>query len=154
MHLFFDATSAKGHFCSVLLSNIIGKPRYLQTIQTMPSFLWSTPLHVSSTFHFLHHSRKREPSVPEFNFWILASSFCSCSIAACFAAPKMFFVRTLFSWKRLSFRFYWLLPTSSSILLPATDEHLRFIYLYIGITLSDYTVAQGTPFCNMECCIK
>jgi len=49
---------------------------------------------------------------------------------------------------------YRLLPTSASILLPATDERFRFVYLYIGITLSDYTVAYRNGFFNMENYIK
>ena len=28
------------------------------------------------------------------------------------------------------------------------------IYLFIGITLSDYKIAQGVGFCNRECCIN
>lgn len=28
------------------------------------------------------------------------------------------------------------------------------IYLFIGITLSDYKIAQGEGFCNRECCIN
>ena len=42
------------------------------------------------SYVFLHHSRKREPSMSEYMFWILASSFHSCSIAAYFAAPKCY----------------------------------------------------------------
>ena len=51
---------------------------------------------------------------------------------------------------------YFLSITSNnlSILLPATDERFRSFYRYIGITLSDYNVAQGSRNFNMGCCIK
>ena len=99
---------------------------------------------------FTSFSRKREPSMPEQDLWILASSFRSLRLHSLSRSMQMFS-----SFRILYFAFFrcckfWLLPTSSSILLPVKVERSRFVYLYIGITLSDYTVAQGFSFCNME----
>ena len=46
------------------------------------------------------------------------------------------------------------LPLTTSILLRAPLCELSGFYLYIGITLSGYNIAQGSLICNMENCIK
>ena len=46
------------------------------------------------------------------------------------------------------------LKFTSMLLRAILREPVRFFYLYIGITLSGYIVAQGFDFCNMEYCTK